>query len=129
MRGNIAWAVEPAASSASDNTAANSFSDPVGSGRVGSSAMGTASDIERLISKGYLGRRSAAPADENIEIDAMIGLLHMVKKEFAVTALISGRRSSPCRPPPVEFSLGDVEVESPPRHVERNEIAALHQCQ
>src|SRR5579862_9210188 len=69
----------------------------------------------------------ARAADEKVEIDATVGLLHRIAVEPYPAAMRMGRRGFPLRAALREFVVRHVEMQAPRVHVELDEIAIAYE--
>src|SRR5664280_434699 len=68
----------------------------------------------------------AAPADQEVEVDAFVGLQHVIDVELPVAAAERRRRPLPVLHARRELGIADVEMNAPIGHVELDEITAAH---
>src|SRR3954471_5780098 len=69
----------------------------------------------------------AALADQEVEVGALVGLLHMVEVELPVAARQMGLRLFPALLPARELLLGHEQVQPSLGHVELDQVTVLDQ--
>src|SRR5258708_537908 len=74
-----------------------------------------------------LGLGDLGGALEEIEVAAFVGLADMLREQRAVAAPVSGRRRFPFAFSALQFGFIHLERKPTARHVELDQIAALHQ--
>src|SRR5262245_21072827 len=77
----------------------------------------------------YLGLGRRRGAFEEVEVAAFIGLLHVLREDGAVAALVFPCRRFPGAFSFLQFLVGHFQIQLPFFHIELDQVAILHQRQ